>query len=65
MSIKVFHIIFVVISSMLMIFIGGWAVYNWDYYADNIYLSYLFFSLLSLIILCIYGKIFITKTNDL
>ena len=40
MSIKVFHIIFVVISSMLMILIGGWAMYNWDYYADNNYLSY-------------------------
>lgn len=65
MSIKTFHIIFVVISSILMIFIGGWAMYNWDHYADNIYLSYLFFSLFSLIILCIYGKIFITKTNDL
>ena len=65
MSIRNFHIVFVLVSSMLMLFISGWSLYNWDYYADNTYLTYLTFSILSLILLLLYGMKFLNKTTKL
>ena len=60
-----FHIIFVSVSSLLMIYIGTWAYMMWDYYADTAYLSYLLLSILSLIILVLYGQNFFKKYKNI
>jgi len=65
MSLRMFHIIFVAVSSLLMIYIGVWAYIMWDYYADSAYLSYLIFSIISLIILVLYGQKFIKKYKNI
>ena len=65
MSLRMFHIIFVLVSSLLMIYIGTWAYMMWDYYADTAYLSYLCISVLSLIILLLYGQRFIKKYKNI
>ena len=64
MSLRMFHIIFVLVSSLLMIYIGTWAYMMWDYYADTAYLSYLLISIVSLIILVLYGQKFIKKYKN-
>jgi hypothetical protein len=64
MSLRMFHIIFVSISSLLMIYFGTWAYMMWDYYADTAYLSYLLISIVSLIILVLYGQKFIKKYKN-
>ena len=65
MSLRMFHIIFVTISSLLMVYIAGWAYMMWDYYADTAYLSYLSISIVSLIILLLYGQKFIKKYRNI
>ena len=65
MSLKMFHIIFVTISSLLMVCIGGWAYMMWDYYADSAYFSYLSLSIVGLIILILYGQKFIKKYKNI
>ena len=65
MSLRMFHIIFVLLSSFLMIYIGTWAYMMWDYYADTAYLSYLSLSVISLIILILYGQKFIKKYKNI
>ncbi len=64
MSLRTFHICFVSISSFLMIYIGSWAYYMWDYYADQAYLSYLVFSVFGLLSLVFYGKYFIKNYKN-
>ena len=65
MSLRTFHICFVVISSLLMVYIGVWAYLMWDYYANQAYLSYVIMSAISLLVLLFYGKSFITKYKNL
>ena len=65
MSLRMFHIVFVLVSSLLMIYIGTWAYMMWDYYADTAYLSYLLLSVLSLVILVVYGQKFIKKYKNI
>ena len=49
----------------VMIYIGIWAYMMWDYYADRAYLSYLSLSVISLIILILYGQKFIKKYKNI
>ena len=65
MSLRMFHIIFVLVSSLLMIYIGTWAYMMWDYYADSAYFSYLSLSIVGLIILILYGQKFIKKYKNI
>ena len=65
MSLRIFHIIFVSISSLLMVYMAGWSYMMWNYYADLSYLSYLSLSLVSLILLIIYGQKFIKKYKNI
>ncbi len=65
MSLRMFHIVFVTISSLLMLYISGWAYIMWDYYADTSYLSYLVFGILGLIILGVYCQLFIKKYKNI
>ena len=65
MSLRMFHIIFVTISSLLMEYMAGWSYMMWDYYADSAYLSYFSLSIISLIILIVYGQKFIKKYKNI
>ncbi len=65
MSLRMFHIIFVSVSSLLMLYIAGWSYMMWDYYADSAYLSYLAFSIVGLILLLVYGQKFIKKYKSI
>jgi len=65
MSLKTFHICFLTISSILMIYVGSWSYIMWDYYANNAYISYLVFSILSLIGLIVYGRYFFKNYKNI
>ena len=65
MSLRMFHIIFVTISSLLMLYMAGWAYMMWSYYADSAYLSYLSFSVISLVLLIVYAQKFIKKYKNI
>ena len=65
MSLRLFHIIFITISTLLMLYVITWSYSMWDYYADNSYLSYLILSSVSIIFLFIYGKNFIKKYKNI
>ena len=65
MSLRMFHIIFVSISGLLMVYMASWSYMMWNHYADSAYLSYLSLSIISLIILLIYGKKFIKKYKNI
>ena len=65
MSLKTFHIIFVVISSLLMLYISYWSYSYYAYYKDNYYLSYLMLSILGLVVFALYGNKFIKKYKEL
>tara|TARA_B100001250_G_C19503780_1_gene658609 strand:+ start:410 stop:607 length:198 start_codon:yes stop_codon:yes gene_type:complete len=61
MSLRAFHIIFVSISCLLMLFMLYWSFMNWNYYKDNAYLSYSGISFLGLVFLSVYARKFIKK----
>ena len=65
MSLRAFHIVFVSIASLLMLYILGWSYMMWDYYADMAYLSYLMFSIIGLVILIFYAQRFIKKYKNI
>ena len=65
MSLRIFHIVFVTISSLLMVYVGFWAYGMWDYYADSAYLSYLSFSVISLVLLIVYAQKFIKRYKNI
>ena len=65
MSLRTFHIIFVTISILLMGYVGFWAYEMWNYYADSAYLSYLLLSIISLLLLAVYGQRFIKKYKNI
>ncbi|MBI65556.1 MAG: hypothetical protein CMG64_04630 [Candidatus Marinimicrobia bacterium] len=61
MSLRAFHIVFVSVSCLLMLFMLYWSFMNWNYYKDMAYLSYSGISFLGLISLFVYAKKFIKK----
>ncbi len=65
MSLRTFHIVFVSVTSLLMIYILGWSYVMWDYYADTAYLTYLTFSIIGLLVLVFYGQRFIKKYKNI
>ena len=65
MSIKTFHIVFLVVSSLFMIYMGYWSYSYWAYYQDSYYLGYLTFSLAALVVLGLYGNRFVKKYGSL
>ena len=56
-SLKQFHIIFVSISILMFLFFG-----YWSYTQDSIF--YLLVSVLSIILLMVYGKLFFNKVKE-
>ena len=61
MSLRAFHIVFVSISCLLMLFVLYWSFMNWNYYKDISYLSYSGISFLGLVSLSVYARKFIKK----
>ena len=65
MSLRAFHIVFVSISCLLMLFVLYWSFMNWNYYKDISYLSYSGISFLGLVSLSVYARKFIKKYRNI
>ncbi len=65
MSLKSFHILFIIISSLFMVYFAYWAISSWINYRD---LSYLFYGVLSIVaffLLILYSNKFKNKYKEL
>ena len=65
MSLKSFHLVFIAVSSLFMIYFFYWSFSHWLSYSDNSYLVYGILSVLSLLCLVLYSKKFINKYKGL
>ena len=65
MSLKSFHIIFILISSLFAIFLAYWNYKNWIIYNDNIHLVYSLIGVILCICLFIYCKLFLNKISKI
>ena len=65
MSLKSFHIVFIVISTLFMSYFFYWSLINWFNYKDISYLIYGFLSIVSFLVLIVYSKIFIKKYKEI
>jgi hypothetical protein len=65
MSLKSFHIVFIVISTLFMSYFFYWSLINWFNYKDISYLIYGFLSTVSFLVLIVYSKIFIKKYKEI
>ena len=65
MSLKQFHIIFIVVSSLFMVYFAYWSINKWMEYADNAYMFYFILSALSFAGLIFYSRKFLKKYKGL
>ena len=65
MSLKAFHIIFLISVVLLFLFLTYWNYENWNIYGQNSYLFYLGISLASGLFIAFYGIKFYKKTKKL
>jgi len=65
MSLRFFHIIFVIATSLLLLFLCYWNYKNWIFLGSTNSLVYAFMSLLFTIIILFYGLKFYHKTKEL
>ncbi len=65
MSLKSFHIIFILISSIILVAFGYWCYREWQLYNQTIYLIYSIIGILSCLGLGIYSKWFIKEISNL
>lgn len=65
MSLKSFHIVFIAISSLFMLYFAYWAVTSWFNYKDLSYLFYGFLSAVSFFLLIVYSKKFKNKYKEI
>ena len=65
MSLKKFHIIFIMLTSFFMIYFAYWSILKLIDYNDLVYMFYLVLSIVSLILLLIYARNFISKYKGL
>ncbi len=65
MSLKSFHIVFIVISTLFMSYFFYWSLINWFSYKDISYLIYGFLSIVSFLVLTAYSKTFIKKYKEI
>jgi len=61
MSLKSFHLVFITVSSLFMIYFSYWSFSNWFSYSDISYFVYGLLSVLSFLFLILYSKKFISK----
>ncbi len=65
MSLKSFHIIFILISSIILIAFGYWCFREWQLYNQTIYLIYSVLGILLCLGLGIYSKWFLKEISNL
>ena len=65
MSLKKFHIIFLIISSLFSMFFCYWCFREWGLSEDNQYLIYLSIGIILWLSLLIYGKWFLKEISSL
>ena len=65
MSLRAFHIFFVVSVALLFIFLCYWNYMNWQNIGGNASLSYMLISLASAILTIFYGAKFYNKTKTI
>jgi len=61
MSLKNFHMIFITISSLFMIYFAYWSYTHWFLYKDISYIVYLVLSIISFMLLLFYSRQVIKK----
>jgi len=64
MSLKAFHIFFILISTMLCIFFGVWAVRDYRMYGSTVNLALGIASFVAGVGLVVYGRWFLRKLKD-
>ena len=65
MSLRAFHIFFVVSITLLFMFLSYWNYMNWKDLGNNLSLSYMFISLVLTVLTILYGTKFYNKTKEL
>lgn len=65
MSLKAFHILFIIVSTLLAVFVGGWGVLDYRRSGDGTHLIVGIASLLSGILLIWYSIWFVRKLKGL
>jgi hypothetical protein len=65
MSLRSFHIIFILIASLFAIFFGYWCYREWTLYENNIYLVYSLIGVILCICLFFYGKWFLKEISEI
>ena len=65
MSLKSFHIIFILISSLFAIFFGFWYYREWILYENSVYLLYSLIGIILCICLFFYGKWFLKEISEI
>ncbi len=65
MSLRSFHIIFILIASLFAIFFGYWCYREWTLYENNIYLVYSLVGVTLCICLFFYGKWFLKEISEI
>ena len=61
MSLKSFHVIFIIISSLFMVYFSYWSIMNWINYSELFYMFYAVLSTIAFVFLLIYSKKFLNK----
>jgi len=65
MSLKSFHIIFLIISTLFSIFFGYWCYSEWVLTKDNMYLYFSFVGITLCLGLFFYSKWFLKEISDI
>ena len=65
MSINKFHILFISIASLFMLYFMNWSYTKWQTFADSSYLIYMLVSVICFIVLVIYSNFFLKKAGNL
>ena len=65
MSLRAFHIFFIISVASLFIFLSYWNYMNWQNIGGNTSLPYMFLSLGLMLLTIFYGKKFYNRTKEL
>jgi hypothetical protein len=65
MSLKAFHLVFVVSSIFLMLLLAGWSLANYRDTGESLHLLYMSLCVLSVVGLGVYGKFFLKKLKHI
>ena len=65
MSLKSFHVVFIIISSLFMVYFSYWSISNWISYNDINYMIYGVLSFVAFVSLLFYSKKFVEKYKEI